>query len=349
MKVDAYPVLRTVLFSLQNGKGLSQAIKILKDNAKERKHKQTYSQIGQYLVEGNSLASALKRYCRCSDDVVYFVYVAQQSTNFASALGKVVGYLEIKDAFQEESSEKVTLPMIYFFLAVIVVFVIKFFALPYQFERAQQYSAEVLALIENHLLFAKHLSDVLIVLLALLAFYFFMTLAAVFSNTRTTQKAAKAVVTKLPFARRIVLCFDKFIVFTMLSQMLLSGLGIKQALQAALHTQSSKTFTDSFSVMLETMRTQGKMEYPEAVFDGVEKGLLQGVGSNAQLGVTFEQIGQKSKLEAMNLSKRFFRYITIAAILLMAFAVFIEFYVVVLTQLLLQKGLVNLGNSGGAF
>ena len=41
--------------------------------------------------------------------------------------------------------------------------------------------------------------------------------------------------------------------------------------------------------------------------------------------------------------------ITLLSILLMAFAVFIEFYTVVLTQILIQKGLIDAARGVGSF
>ena len=41
------------------------------------------------------------------------------------------------------------------------------------------------------------------------------------------------------------------------------------------------------------------------------------------------------------MSTKFFRMITLLSILLMAFAVFIEYFTVVLTQILIQKGFID--------
>jgi hypothetical protein len=52
----------------------------------------------------------------------------------------------------------------------------------------------------------------------------------------------------------------------------------------------------------------------------------------------------------MRLSSKFFRLMSATAIFLMASAVFIEFFTVVLTQVLIQKGMINaVDGARGAF
>lgn len=348
-KVDAYPMLKTVVFTLQNGKNLTAAMALLIENAKSKRQRKAYENILKYLQEGQSFSEALEKYCICSSEVVYFVAMAEKGAHFHNSLAKVVEYIQTKENFKQESSDKLTMPLIYFFLAVIVVAAVYFIALPMQFQRAQEYSPEVLALIENHLAFAKILSNLLIFFLIVVAFYFFITTLSMFSRDRLSHTISSKVVHYLPFAKKIVLQFEKFVVFMMLGQMLHSGIGLKKALQATLQGGGSKTFQKGFQTMLCGISKQGVLQLPKEVFDSTEQSLLQGVGSNAQMGESFTQIATRAKYEAMNLSKKFFRYITLSAVLLMALAVFIEFYVVVLTQVLLQKGLIDMGNSGVLF
>jgi type II secretory pathway component PulF len=348
-KVDAYPMLKTVVFSLQNGKSLTSALTLLTDATHKKREKKAYAMIRDSIKDGESFSCALDKYCICSKEVIYFVSMAEKGLNLTNALAKVVEYIETKDDFKQESSDKLTMPMIYFFLSVIVIVAVHFVALPMQFERAQEYSAEVIVLIENHLLFAKILSNFLVVMLALVAFYFFVTTLAMFSRERVLQDMSSKIVLYLPFAKKIIVRFEKFIVFMMLAQMLHSGIGFKKAVEAIVQSGDSKIFKKAFVSMLDAIKKEGKLVYPKAVFDPSEVALLQGVGSNLQMGDTLLNAAKKNKNEAMNLSKKFFRYITLSAVFLMAFAVFIEFYVVVLTQVILQKGLIDLANSGGVF
>lgn len=348
-KVDAYPMLKTIVFSLQNGRSLTGALLLLVDNTNKKREKKAYRKIGDSIKEGESFSCALDKYCICSKEVIYFVAMAEKGLDFTKALGKVVEYMEIKEDFKQQSSDKLTMPMIYFFLSVIVIVAVNFIALPMQFERAKEYSDQVKALIADHLLFAQILSNVLLVLLAIVAFYFFVTTLSLFSRGRILQGISSTIVRYLPFAKRIVLQFEKFIVFMMLAQMLNSGIGFKKAVEAIVNSGDSKVFKKGFEKMLEGIKTQGRLTYPKEIFDLHEQTLLQGVGSNAQMGETLLNAAKKSKFEAMNLSKKFFRYITLSAVFLMAFAVFIEFYVVVLTQVILQKGLIDMANSGGVF
>ncbi|MGM0623797.1 MAG: type II secretion system F family protein [Campylobacterota bacterium] len=349
VKVDAYPMLKTVVFSLHNGRSLTASLQLLAQNTHKKKEKNAYNKIEAALKQGQSFSCALQRYCICSKEVIYFVSMAEKGLDFTKALDKVVYYIETKESFKQESSDKLTMPTIYFFLSVIVIGAVNFIALPMQFERADEYSNEVQMLIQNHLLFAKILSNVLVILLAIVAFYFFVTILAMFSRDRLLQGISNSVVQYLPGAKKIVLQFEKFIVFMMISQMLYSGIGFKKALEAIVQSGDSKLFQKGFSSMLEGIKTDGKLIYPTSIFDLHEISLLQGVGSNEQMGQTFLSAAKRCKYAAMNQSKKFFRYITLSAVFLMAFAVFIEFYVVVLTQVILQKGLMDMGNSGALF
>ncbi len=349
MKVDAYPMLKTILFTLENGKNLPNGIRLLAQSARKKAERKAYERIEDTLQNGESFSTALQHHCVCPMDVVHFVSMAEKGLNFKEALRKVIHYLDVKQEFRQESSDKVTVPTIYFVLATLVVFVVKFFAVPYQIERSKAYSAEIMDIVGSHLLLAQLFSNLLLVGLILVAGYFFIFLIALFSNSRFWQAFAKAVALRLPFARHIVMQFEKFVTFSMLGQMLQSGIGLKQALGAAVHNSSTKLFSKSFERMLEQMRTQGQLQLPDKLFDAVEQNLLRGVGSNVQLGQSFLQIADKARFEALNESKRFFRMVTMYAIFLMAFAVFVEFYVVVLTQILLQKGLVDLAGSGAIF
>jgi hypothetical protein len=76
---------------------------------------------------------------------------------------------------------------------------------------------------------------------------------------------------------------------------------------------------------------------------------LLGAGSSSQIGLVMSEISSRAKTDALKLSTKFFRLITVISIFLMAFAVFIEFYTVVLTQIMIQKGLIDLTRGTGTF
>lgn len=348
MKLDAYPILKTILFTLENGKNLVNAINLLAESANKKKERKVYVNIQNTLKNGESFSIALKKYCECPMDVVNFISIAEDSLNFKEALKKVLRYLDVKKEFQQESSDKVSVPLIYFILATLVVIAVKFFAVPYQIERAKNYSQEIINLISAHLSLAEVLSNVLFALLIVTAGYFFTLLIALFNNSRFFQAIAKRVVLFLPVSSRIIMNFEKFIVFSILGQMLTSGVSLKKAISVALKNSDMPLFKNSFSNMLNQMKIQGELKLPLELFSEVEQNLLKGVGSNLQMGQVLLEISENSRFEALNQSKQFFRLITVSAILIMTFAVIIEFYVVVLTQLILQKGLLDLVNSGGA-
>lgn len=60
-----------------------------------------------------------------------------------------------------------------------------------------------------------------------------------------------------------------------------------------------------------------------------------------QLGDMLEQFADRARLNALTTATKFFRIITIMAILLLACAVFVEFFTIVLTQVLIQQEIIN--------
>jgi type II secretory pathway component PulF len=275
--------------------------------------------------------------------------MAEQGVSFKSALEKLIKYLEVKDAFQRESNDKISLPVIYFTLASITVFGVKFFAVPYQIGRSHAYSKEIVALIAGHLQVAQFMTDILFFTLVIVGSYFLILLLSLFNQSYFIQATAKQLALLLPFSAAIVIKFEKFMLFSMLGEMLQSGISFKKAMQSAIETTTVNRFKNAMQESLDSIKHNGKFILHTGLYDDVEKGLLTGIGSSSQVGSVMLEISDRARTDALELSTKFFRMITLFSILLMAFAVFIEFFTVVLTQILIQKGLIDATRGVGTF
>lgn len=349
MKINVYTMLKTLLFTLQNGKNISSGMQLLANSAKTRKERNTYIKIYNDIKEGATFSQALSNHSVGSLDIIQFLKMAERGASFTAALKKLIKYLEVKDHFQRESNDKISLPIIYFSIASVIVFGVKFFAVPYQIGRAQEYSKEIVALIEEHLEMAQLMTDTLFICLVVIGSYFIILLFSLFNNSYLVQATAKQLALIFPFTSAIVMKFEKFMLFGMVGEMLQSGISFKKAVQSAIDTTTVRRFKSALQESLDTIKYDGKLILHSKLYDDVEKGLLTGVGSSAQVGSVMLEISDRARTDALELSTKFFRMITLLSILLMAFAVFIEFYTVVLTQILIQKGLIDATRGIGSF
>jgi type II secretory pathway component PulF len=334
-------MLKTLLFTMQNGKSISSGMQVLINSSSNKKEKKIYTRIYDDLKDGITLSHALERQKISSIDIIKFISMAEKSANFKNALEKIVNYIETKDNFKLESNEKTSLPITYFFIASIIVLAVKFYAVPMQVERSMTFSPEIVALIKNHLFHAQVMTDILFLALLFFGFYFLILLIALFDKSYTVQYHARKVALFMPFSSEIVKKFEKFALFSMLSSMLQSGIALKRAFYAAIDTTAVSKFRDAMIDTLSAVKTDGRFIHHPNLYDEIERELLRGAGSTKQLGSIMNEISLRAKSEAMIQSSKFFRSITLISILLMAFAVFIEFYTVVLTQIIIQKGIID--------
>lgn len=348
MKINIYAMLRTLLFSIENGKNITSGIELLSKNTKSKKEKRIYDEIANDLKEGTTFSQSLSKHKVGSIDAVHFIAMAEKGVSLKTALKKILNYLKVKDEFQRESNEKISLPFIYFTLASFVVIGVKFIAVPMQIEKASQYSKEIIDIIAGHLDVAILMTNILFISLLVVAGYFLSTLLALFSESRNMQKICKNIALKLPFTNKIIIKFEKFVIFSMLGEMLQSGIPYKKAIQSAIETTNITHMKKAFKESLESIRTEGKFILHSKLFEGIEQDLLTGVGSSHQIGTVLSEISNRAREDALSLTTKFFRIIILCSILLMTFAVFIEFYTVVLTQILIQKGLID-SVKGGIF
>ena len=335
-------MLKTLLFTLENGKSVSSGIQLLANTAKKKSERKTYQTIYEDLKEGVSFAESLNRHRLVSLDVLQFITMGEKGMSFKSSLQKIIQYLEIKEDFHRESNDKTTLPFLYFFLAFLIVIGVKFFAVPYQVERSLEYGKEIIALVGAHLDRAQLMSDILFTSVLVIATYFIILLIALFGESPFVQNIAKQLALILPLSSRIVMKFEKFMLFSMMGEMLLSGISYKKVMESAIATATIGYYKKALKESMESIKNEGKFILHPSLFDDTEIGLLTGVGSSAQIGTVMIEISKRAKSDALILSTKFFRLIVVLSILLMAFAVFIEFYTVVLSQILVQKGLIDM-------
>jgi hypothetical protein len=87
------------------------------------------------------------------------------------------------------------------------------------------------------------------------------------------------------------------------------------------------------------------------MFSNVQKSMFLGVSNSLQLGENLVKLGQLIKEDAYYGTVRFFRFITLFSIIMLASSVFLEFYSVVITQMIVQKTFVmdSLGSTAGKF
>ncbi|MDF1881474.1 type II secretion system F family protein [Sulfurimonas sp. MAG313] len=349
MKINLYTMLKTLLFTLQNGKNISSGLKLLSDTAKTKSEKKVYMSIYSEIKEGLSFSEALDKNKIGSYDVIQFVKMAEQGVSFKKALEKVISYLEVKEKFERDSNEHTSLPFIYFSIATLIVLGVKFIGVPYQMSMTEGYSIEIKQLVGDHLDLAQWMSNSLFFALLLVAGYFMLLMISLFSQTRAIQTVSKKLALVLPFTSKIVLRFEKFMLFSMLGEMLQSGISFKKAISSAIETSTVNKHKKALSESLDSIKYNGKFILHNDLYDDIERNLLTGVGSSSQVGSVMLEISDRARADALRLSTNFFRMITLMSILLMAYAVFIEFYTVVLTQILIQKGLIDMTRGVGTF
>jgi type II secretory pathway component PulF len=342
MKINIYAMLKTLFFTIQNGKSISSGMALLEKTAKTKVEKKLYNKIYNDLKDGISFSKSLIRHKVGTLDVTHFIKMAEKSTNFKVALEKILHYIEVKDEFERESNEKTSITFLYFILASLIVIGIKFIAVPYEVNRSKGYSKEIVELITNHLNMAQLMSDILFFLLVLVAGYFMLLMIALFGKSQMSQALAKQMGLLLPLTSKIITKFEKFMLFSMMGEMLTSGISFKKSVHSAIETTMIPSYKRALKSTLESIKHDGKLIFHGTLYDDVETELMLGIGSSRQIGSVMLEISNRARADALSLSTKFFRLITFLSIFLMAFAVFIEFYTVVLTQILIQKGLIDL-------
>lgn len=341
MKPNLFVLLKTLHLSLQNGKSLTGALTLLQSIAKEPQEKRIYSDIIQDIQSGVMFSKAIENHLSPSPDITQFIAMAEKGGSFVKTLSSVVYYMEIKSKFHQESNDKIAIPVIYFSLTAIIVVLIRFFAIPFHLKEAESYTSEIKFVIADHLKMAQNLSDILFVALVVLAVYFFTVMAATFNYSGVFRKITKRVAASLPMSSKIIEYFEKFILLSLLGEMLRNGVSLKTTLNAAASSDAVPKTAQQFTTTLERLKKGEKNFWDIPFFEEIEQHLIAGAGNTKQLGDMLMQFSDKARLNALVAATKFFRTITILAICLLAFAVFVEFFTVVLTQILIQQEFIN--------
>jgi len=346
MKINIYTMLKTLNFTIQNGRSISNAMKLLSKSAKTRKERKIYIKIYDDIKDGYSLSQALSKHKIGSLDTIQFISMAEKGVSFRIALEKIIHYLEVKDEFERQANDKTSLPTIYFSVATLVVLGVKFIAVPYQMAKADEYNQIVKDLVANHLYIAQIMTDILFFSLLFFAAYFAVLLISLFSQSRAMQNLSKQIALMLPLSSTIVMKFEKFMLFSMLGEMLQSGISYKNVITSAIETTTVKKFKKALQSTLNNIKYNGKLTLHSSLYDNIEKELLTGVGSSHQIGKVMIEISDRARTDALRLSTKFFRIVTLVSIFLLSFAVFIEFYTIILTQIIIQKGMIDAARTG---
>ena len=86
MKINISSMLKTLLFTLQNGKNISSAMKLLSKSSKSKKERDMYITINNDLQDGMTFSKSLEKQNVGSLDVIQFITMAEQSLSFKTAL-----------------------------------------------------------------------------------------------------------------------------------------------------------------------------------------------------------------------------------------------------------------------
>lgn len=341
MKLNVLTLLKTLHLSLENGKSLTNALSLLQNTTKKKEERAAYANLTRSIQEGSSFSKAVEKYVSPSPDIIQFISMAEKGGSFVKTLQSVVNYLEVKNKFHQESSDKIALPMIYFSLTTVIVIFVRFFAVPFHLNEAKTYDPKIYAIIADHLDTALILSNVLFGGLLLFATYFFIVMFALFNFTGFFHSLAKRYASHLPLSSAIIEYFEKFILLSLLSEMLKNGVSLKTAIQTASSSTLVPRIAIQFYGILEQMSRGEKKFWIIPFFEDIEQHLLSGAGTVKQLGNMLEQFADRARLNALTHATKFFRMMTILSILLLAFAVFVEFFTIVLTQVLIQQAIVT--------
>lgn len=341
--------LKTLFLTLKSGKNLTEGLTLMENFSKQPKERKLYANIRKDIQKGVLFSKAFGDRMSVSSEVVQFIAMAEKGGSFRTMLEKVIQYLEMKDRFYQESNDKIAMPILYFFLSALIVLFVNFYAIPNHTQESLQYSAQIQKLIAGHLAMAQVMGDVLFGILLVVALYFLVVMSAIFSQKRWIQMITKPLALVFPISSKLVRYFEKFILLTLIGEMLQNGISFKRAVLSAANSTDIAEFKNGFKDMLE-MVSQGNPQWWDAViFDKIEQSLLVGAGSMPQVGEVMVQLANQARMNALALGGKFFRLISVLSILLMAMAVFVEFFTVVLTQVLIQKGMISTvgGISGG--
>lgn len=114
VKPNAATFLQTLHLTLKSGKNLSEGLKVMEGFSADPNDRTMYANVRQDVQRGISFSESFGRHVSAPKDIVQFIAMAEKGGSFRKMLEKVLHYLEMKDRFYRESSDKIALPILYF-------------------------------------------------------------------------------------------------------------------------------------------------------------------------------------------------------------------------------------------
>jgi type II secretory pathway component PulF len=331
--------------SLTNGRSITFALDLIKRQSKSKSEQKRIDIAVNSIKRGDKMSSAFHRAKMFDNDIISYIKIAESSSYFIKIMNNILAFLEEKNRFLRDSKEKISMPIIYFILAIITIFGVKFFAIPQQIKQISTYSKDIQGLVAEHLSEAQFIANAILVIDIFVFFILIVFLYAIY-GTKYFAKLFKTISLHVPFVSNVVFLFDKFFTLLFFGQILQGGIDSKKSvLIMAEHTNNIR-FLDYFKNILYKMKYGERDIFShKKIFTPFESDLIAGSSNSNQLGETFIKISNYSKNEAYTGFTSFFRFLTFFSIFLLSATIFLEFYAIVVTQLIIQSNLIqSIGN-----
>jgi type II secretory pathway component PulF len=327
-------------------------MEVIHEESSDYFEKRKSKKVMTLLKEGHSITDSFKKARFLSKELISYIAIAEKSPNMRESMKNILEYLEDRNNFLKKSKEQISLPILYFVLALITILVVKFYAIDYQLQEATKYKGIIKAQIDIHLANASMYADIIFGILMVGMFLLFSFLYSIFGKSFGLQIVAKVIVSYIPMMARVSDYFEKFFILSLLGQILKSGVTLPKSLVITKDAVSNIKIKGSIEEMIEKIKYGDKSYLVDSgLFTNIQKGLFLGVRNSKELGENFLKLGQTSKDDAYFNATKFFRFMTIFSIAMLAMTVLLEFYSVVMTQMIVQKSYMieSLGSGAGRF
>ena len=84
-------MLKTLYFTIKNGKSISSGMQLLSDTAKTKKEKKVYKKVSNDIKDGYTLSKALLQHKVASLDIINFIKMAEKGANFRASFREKTG------------------------------------------------------------------------------------------------------------------------------------------------------------------------------------------------------------------------------------------------------------------
>jgi type II secretory pathway component PulF len=331
--------------SLSSGKSITFALNLIKNQSKSKFEKKRIDKAILQIKQGERISDALHENKIFDDDITSYIKIAESSSNFLKMLNQILQFLEEKNNFLSESKEKISMPIIYFILALVTIIGVKFYAIPQQIQQISSYSDKIKALVSEHLLEAHLIANTIFIIDILVFMILIIFLYSIY-GTKYFTKSIKFISLHIPFVAKVIFLFDKFFTLLFLGNILKGGIDIKKSVNIILRYTTNIKISKYFEEIIQKMKYgESKIFISNKIFTNFENDLVVSATNSEQLGDTFEKISKYAKSEAYSRFTSFFRFLTFFSIFILTATVFLEFYAIVVTQLIIQSNIINsIGN-----